>query len=181
MNLMRATQFTNKNKSSMAIPVEKNSSPRSGLEKNIKFFLWQLSHECIPSFDFLLSHHVGQSSICGVRSKTLEDTFFSCDVASTIWMRLHVGLTPPQRSVLKLYSFYCAVNMVSQVSSLTCAFLGADMHNGETQLVRCLHAQTGQVVVHVDDSALKCSGPAGYGGICRDINGRGFFVFMVML
>nr|KYP76765.1 hypothetical protein KK1_021018 [Cajanus cajan] len=56
--------------------------------ENLKFFLWQLAHECIPSAQFLFSHHMGLDTLCQCCHKTIEDAFhifFGCDVAVTLW------------------------------------------------------------------------------------------------
>ncbi|KAK7412058.1 hypothetical protein VNO78_03504 [Psophocarpus tetragonolobus] len=95
------------------------------------------------------------------------------------------GVVPPSVPMPKSINltndgFLCCKSN-AQVLALIRAFFGAYMHNSEARLVHCLHAQTGQLVVHVDDNALRCPSYIGYEGFVGTITVGGLLVFMVML
>nr|KYP53392.1 Retrovirus-related Pol polyprotein LINE-1 [Cajanus cajan] len=60
---------------------------RLKIPENLKFFLWQLAHECIPSAQFLVSRHMGLDTLCQCCHQTVEDAFhifFGCDVTVSL-------------------------------------------------------------------------------------------------
>lgn len=67
------------------------------LLKNIKFFFWLVLHECLPTNQFRVHHHMSTDSSChrcGSTIETLVHTLRDCTEAHKVWKTLQFDKVP---------------------------------------------------------------------------------------
>nr|KYP64316.1 Putative ribonuclease H protein At1g65750 family [Cajanus cajan] len=68
------------------------------LLENVKFFLWQVGHQALPTRAFLRRRHISSNATCpqcGADTKDMTHIFWRCSEVSRVWRLLSTTMANP--------------------------------------------------------------------------------------